>query len=72
MYKKRIHLQTHNRFKSDTQKVDQHIGCKWLTHGTKNHKDNQLQSLELYCTSRESIHGIKAQTHFVDCPEQLP
>ena len=28
-------------------KVDQHTGRKWLIHGTKRHKDNQLQSLEL-------------------------
>ena len=32
-----------NQFK----KVDQHTGGKWLIHGTKLHKDNQLQSLEL-------------------------
>ena len=31
------------------QKVDQHTGGKWLIHGTKRHKDNQLQSLELPC-----------------------
>ena len=29
------------------QKVDQHTGGKWLIYGTKHHKDNQLQSLEL-------------------------
>ena len=34
-------------FKLDFQKVDQHIGGKWLIHGTKCHKDNQVQSLEL-------------------------
>ena len=34
-------------FKLDFQKVDQHTGGKWLIHGTKRHKDNQLQSLEL-------------------------
>ena len=32
-------------FKLDFQKVDQHTGGKWLIHGTKRHKDNQLQSL---------------------------
>ena len=34
-------------FKLDFQKVDQHTGGKWLIHGTKRRKDNQLQSLEL-------------------------
>ena len=38
-------LQTYY-FKLDFQKVDQH---KWLIHGTKRRKDNQLQSLELPC-----------------------
>ena len=40
-------LQTYYRFKLDFQKVDQHTAGKWLIHGTKRHKDNQLQSLEL-------------------------
>ena len=31
----------------DFQKVDQHAGGKWLIHGTKRRKDNQLQSLKL-------------------------
>ena len=41
------YLQTYYHFKLDFQKVDQHTGGKWLIHGTKRHKDNQLQSLEL-------------------------
>ena len=41
-------LQTYY-FKLNFQKVDQHTGGKWLTHGTKRRKDNQLQSLELPC-----------------------
>ena len=36
-------------FKLDFQKVDQQTGGKWLIHGTKRRKDNQLQSLELPC-----------------------
>ena len=40
-------LQTYNQFKLDVQKVNQHTGGKWLIHGTKRQKDNQLQSLEL-------------------------
>ena len=42
-------LQTYYHFKLDFQKVDQHTGGKWLIYGTKCHKDNQLQSLELTC-----------------------
>ena len=42
-------LQTYCHFKLDLQKVDQHTGGKWLIHGTKRHKGNQLQSLELPC-----------------------
>ena len=41
-------LQTYY-FKLDFQKVDQHTGGKWLIHGTKRRKVNQLQSLELPC-----------------------
>ena len=42
-------LQTYY-FKLDLQKVDKNTGGKWLIHGTKRHKDNQLQSLELPCS----------------------
>ena len=42
-------LQTYYNFKLDFQKLDQHAGGKWLIHGTKRRKDNQLQSLELPC-----------------------
>ena len=42
-------LQTYYHFQLDFQKVDQHIGGKYLIHGTKHRKDNQLQSLELPC-----------------------
>ena len=34
-------------FKLDFQKGDQHTGGKWLIHGTKRRKGNQLQTLEL-------------------------
>ena len=40
-------LQTYYYFELDFQNVDQHTGGKWLIHGTKHHKDNQLQRLEL-------------------------
>ena len=43
-------LQTYYDFKLDLKKkVDLHEGGKWLIHGTKRRKDNQLQSLELLC-----------------------
>ena len=35
-------LQIHSHFKLDFQKVDHLTGGKWLTHGTKHSKDNQL------------------------------
>ena len=38
-------LHTHYHFQHDFQKVDQHTRGKWLTNGTKHHKDNQLQCL---------------------------
>ena len=42
-------LQAHYQFKIYFQKVDQHTGGKWLIHGTKHHKDNQLQRQEFPC-----------------------
>ena len=42
-------LQTYYHFKLDFQIADQYTGGKWLIHGTKRRKDNQLQSLELPC-----------------------
>ena len=42
-------LQPYYNFKQDFQKVEEHTGGKWLIHGTKRRKDNQLQSLELPC-----------------------
>ena len=40
-------LQTHYQLWLDIQNVDQHTGGKWLMHGTKDRKGNQLESLEL-------------------------
>ena len=42
-------LQTYYHLKLDFRKVDQHTVGKWLIHGTKRRKDNQLQSLVLPC-----------------------
>ena len=42
-------LQTYYHFKLDFQKVDEHTRGKWLLHGTKRRKNNQLQSLEQPC-----------------------
>ena len=55
-------LQTHYHLKLDFQNVGQHTGDKWLIHGTNDHKDNQVQSLELSCRisrPREYKHDIK-------------
>ena len=49
-------LQTHYHFKRDFQKVNRLTGDKWLIHGTKHRKGNQLQSLLLTC--RTSYHGM--------------
>ena len=37
-------LQIHYHFKLYFQTVDQHTGGKWLIHGTKHHKNNQLHN----------------------------
>ena len=42
-------LQAYYNCKLDFQNVDQHTPGKWLIHGPKRRKDNQLQSLELPC-----------------------
>ena len=42
-------LQTYYHSKLVFQNVDQHKGSKWLIHGIKRHKDNQLHNLELPC-----------------------
>ena len=44
-----LYVQTKYHFKLDFEKVNQDTGGKWLIHGTKRRKDNQLQSLELHC-----------------------
>ena len=49
MFSLMSNLQTYHHLKLDFQKVDQHTGGKWLIHGTKRLKDNQLQSMELPC-----------------------
>ena len=49
MFSLMSNLQTNYHFKLDFQEVDQHIGGKWLIHGTKRRKDNQLKSPELPC-----------------------
>ena len=54
-------LQSYYHFKLDFQKVDQHTGGKWLIHGTKRRKDNQLQAWNSHIEypSRECKHDIK-------------
>ena len=45
-------------FQTRIPKVDQHTGGKWLIHGTKHRKDNQLQSLELHDQSTKRVPGM--------------
>ena len=54
-------LQTYYHIKLDFQKVDQHTGEKWLIHGTKRRKDNQLRAWNspVEYPSRECKHDIK-------------
>ena len=42
-------LQTYHHCKLDFPKMDQYSLSKWLIHGIKRRKDNQLQKLELSC-----------------------
>ena len=42
-------LHTYYNFKLDFQTRGPDAGGKWLIHGTKRRKDNQLQRLELPC-----------------------
>ena len=42
-------LQTQLSFQTRFPKSGPHTGGKWLVHGTKHRKDNQLQNLELPC-----------------------
>ena len=42
-------LETHYHCEVDFQKSGLTNRGKWLIHGTKHRKDNQLQSLELHC-----------------------
>ena len=42
-------LHTRYHFKLDFHRVDQYTGGKWLIHGTKHRKDDQLQSLKHPC-----------------------
>ena len=47
-------------FQTRIPKVDQHTGGKWLIHGTKHRKDNQLQSLEdSYSNATDKITRAK-------------
>ena len=50
--------QTHYHLKLDFQKVDQHTEeGKWLIHGTKHNKDNQLQSQSYVCIYACQLDG---------------
>ena len=51
-------LQTWCNFELDFKKMYQRTGGKWLSNGTKHHKDSQLQSLELRCIISSRMLGI--------------
>ena len=53
-------------FQTRIPKVDQHTGGKWLIHGTKHRKDNQLQSLELSCRI-SSWYQTNAFRYLLNC-----
>ena len=44
MFSFKSNLQTYYHFNLDFQNVDKHTGGKWVIHGTKRHKNNQLQA----------------------------
>ena len=57
LYVKLTNLLSFYHLKLDFKKMDQHTGGKWLIHGTKRRRDNQLQtydSVEYF--SRECEH----------------
>ena len=45
------------------QEVDQHAEGKWLIHGAKHHKDNQLQSSHVELPSWEYDYDIKSEKY---------
>ena len=49
MMKKMASVTNQLSFKAYVRKLHQHARGKWLIHGTKHHKENQLQSLRLPC-----------------------
>ena len=55
-----VTLTNHYHFKLDFQ----HPAGKWFNHGTKHHKDNQLQSLELPNRISQSRMGGGGGTHY--------
>ena len=51
-------------FQTRIPKVDQHTGGKWLIHGTKHRKDNQLQSQHVWrfsATPEPKLTDYKSQ-----------
>ena len=57
-------LQTYYHFKLDFQKVDQHAGGKWLTHGTKRRKDNPKETCSIQYSRRMPRGGnIQGDVH---------
>ena len=59
-------LETYYHFELDFQKVNQHTGGKWLIHGTKCRKNNQLQNL-ITCNSWMKRLFIDVPNNTVRC-----
>ena len=74
MRKKILICQTSNHllFQTTFPKVDWHTCGKWLIHGTKHCKDNQLQSLELHCLWNILVENadLTKRSPLVACPIQ--
>ena len=67
-------LQIYYAFKQNFENSEQHIWGKWLIHGTKHHKDTQLQCLELPCrichlggVVAGRVRCVLSQTCFLGC-----
>ena len=58
-------------FQTRIPKVDQHTGGKWLIHGTKHRKDNQLQSLNSSLYVITESFGVAFLVHALVAPVSM-
>ena len=64
-------LQTHYHFKLDFQKVNQHTGGKWLIHGTKHRKDNQLHDEHDQSNIQRQCPGVETSREVRICGTRI-